>query len=375
MQENRRRVFDAAELVVVKVGSYVLTRGKGTLNIAQFQSLASQIQGLYDKDKRVILVSSGAIAAGSPKLGLERPLKTLSEQQAAAAVGQSKLMATYEQAFAEFQRPVAQLLLTHEDLADKKRYANVRRTLEVLMRSGVLPIINENDTVATEEIKFGDNDVLASSIAILTSADLMVLMTDVDGLYDKDPKKNSDARRISVIESPSQMPKVTLSGPGLVGKGGMESKIRCAMNCATAGVNAAIVDGIQPQCLIRLVSGEDVGTLVLARPKKLKGKRRWVGHGAKGRGALVLDDGALLAILSGKKSLLPSGILHVEGEFCAGSVVYCADKSGKRIAKGISAYGSEEILLIKGKRSNEIEGILGHKGYEEVIHRDDLVVG
>jgi len=368
----RIKWIQEARRIVVKVGSYVLTLGKGIIDPSQVQSIADQVEEILSMQRKAILVSSGAIATGASRLRLNRPLSNLPEQQAAAAIGQARLMNMYEKAFQAYHREIAQLLLTHEDLADRHRFANVDHTLHVLLKAGVLPIVNENDTVATDEIKFGDNDVLATSIATLTSADLLVLMTDVDGLYETDPKKNKEAQRISIVTHPDQLLSINLQGKGY-GRGGMESKICSARQAAENGVASLILGGCQKHSLVRAMNGENIGTLVVPYGKRLRGRRRWVGSGAKAKGTLILDDGACCAIKERGKSLLPSGILNVEGTFLSGDVVYCVSHEGKRIAKGLSNYSSLEIEAIRGKKCNECENILQYKGYDEVIHRDHMV--
>jgi len=369
----RDQFIKPAKRIVVKVGSFVLTQGKANISEKQLRSIASQVHVLLSEGKEVILVSSGAIAAGKSSLGLGGSLSTLPEQQAAAAVGQSKLMGQYGNAFVRYEREIAQLLLTHEDLADRHRFANVDHTLHVLLASGILPIVNENDTVATEEIKFGDNDVLATSMSVMTAADLLVLMTDVDALYERDPKQDKDARPVSLVVNPEDLNKIDVKGKGH-GRGGMSSKIRSARQAAENGVAAVIINGCKPKTLVRLMKGEEIGTLVVPSGKRLRGKKRWVGYGARGKGLLYLDPGACNALRSRGKSLLPSGVIEVEGEFGSGDVVYCVDPEGSKMAKGVSNYSSFEVDAIKGKRSRDIEGSLGYKGYDEVIHRDHLVL-
>jgi len=369
----RDRLIKQAKRIVVKVGSFVLTQGKDRISSSQVESIASQVYEVLSSGRQIILVSSGAIAAGTPRLGLRGALTNLPQQQAAAAVGQSKLMGLYGNAFSKYGTEIAQLLLTHDDLADRHRFANVDHTLHVLLASGILPIVNENDTVATEEIKFGDNDVLATSMAVLTSADLLILMTDVDALYERDPKRHQDARPVSMVLDPNELMGFNVEGKGH-GRGGMASKIRSAKQAAENGVAAAIINGCKPDTLRRLMNGEDIGTLVVCRGKRLRGRRRWVGYGARGKGVLFLDEGACHALRSRGKSLLPSGVVRVEGEFQAGDVVYCADLEGTRLAKGVINYSSLEVKRIKGRNTKEIEGILGYKGYDEVMHRDHLVL-
>ncbi|MEW5725344.1 MAG: glutamate 5-kinase [Thermodesulfobacteriota bacterium] len=373
--EQRKKWLAGAKRIVVKVGSGVLTAGGG-LDNRRVGSLARQISDLKNQRREVILVSSGAIASGFKKIGLSERPRTITQQQACAAVGQAGLMLTYEKAFARYGYKVAQILLTADDLAHRRRFLNARNTLATLLEWGIIPIINENDTVVAAEIKFGDNDTVAGLVTLLIEADLFINLTDLDGLYDRDPRRDPKARFISLVESVNPKIETMASAiPGALGAGGMFTKVRAARRVCRQGVPAVIANGKKNGVLRRLIEGRPEGTLFLPRPKQLRGRKHWIAFTAKPRGRLTIDDGAKKALLRNGKSLLPSGIVEVQDNFHMGDSVNILDLSGELVAVGLSNYSSEELRLIVGCHSRDIESRLGYKHTDEVIHRDNLVVG
>jgi glutamate 5-kinase len=368
------RDLSGIKRLVVKVGSGVLTRDAG-LNLGVIASLARQISAQMSLEREVILVSSGAVASGMKKIGLTRRPEKMPEKQAAAAIGQAGLILEYERAFAQYGINVAQILLTDNDLSNRKRFLNARNTMNTLLSWDVLPIINENDTVAVEEIKFGDNDSLSARVALLLEADLLINLTDIDGLYDKDPRTNPDAQRIPVLDKiGKQIESLASEIPGAVGTGGMLTKIRAARKVTTAGIPMVIASGLDDSVLADLFEGKDKGTFFSPRNERLASRKSWIAFNAKPSGVLVVDDGACSAILAGGKSLLPSGIKQVQGEFPMGSPVQIRDMKDHVIAMGLVNYSSPDIDAIKGLKTSQIKECLGHKEYDEVIHRDNLAV-
>ncbi|MFP3928964.1 MAG: glutamate 5-kinase, partial [Desulfobacteraceae bacterium] len=323
----------------------------------------------------VILVSSGAIAAGLRKVGFIRRPESVSQQQAMAAVGQSSLMQAWEQVFSRRGRTVGQILLTRDDLTHRRRYLNARNTIFTLLGWGVVPVINENDTVVVEEIKFGDNDNLSAMVTNLTEAHLLVNLTDISGLYDKDPRVHGDARLIKVVDKVSRdIVKYAGSIPGFLGTGGMASKIRAAEKVALGGVPTVIAGGREPGVLVRILKGEEEGTLFLPHDVPLRSRKHWIAFTKAPRGSLVVDEGAARAVTENGKSLLPSGIVEVRGRFSLGDKVSVLDRAGHELAVGMVNYHSGDIRKIMGLRSERIEEVLGFKHDEEIIHRDNLVV-
>ncbi len=366
-----------AQKIVVKVGTSTLTHKNGKLNLEQIEKLVRQLSDLRNQGKDVVLVSSGAIGAGMGKLNLEERPKTIPEKQAVAAIGQGILLHIYEKMFAEYGQATAQLLLTKADLEHRQRFLNGRNTLLTLLRFGVIPIVNENDTVAFEEIKFGDNDTLAALVGTLIDADLVILLTDIDGFYDGDPRKNKKAKRISVVETIDEQVEGQAGSVGSkFGSGGMATKITAASIAVNAGIPLMIAHGAEEHIIRRLTSGEDVGTLFL--PLELKQgmkphlRKKWIAFSSHVDGKIVVDDGAKEVLIHKGKSLLPSGIVAVEGNFTAGDVVAIVDIHGKEFARGITNYGGLELNRIKGQKSKDICPILGYKDFDEVIHRDNL---
>lgn len=355
--------------LVVKVGSGVLSRGGERLAPGIIKRLAGEIAAYRRAGGEAVVVSSGAILAGRETLGLRERPKTTSLKQAAAAVGQTRLMRAWEEAFQRERLITGQVLLTREDLRQRERYENARHTLEEMIHLGVVPVVNENDTVAVEEIKFGDNDVLSALVAGLCSADLLILLTDQEGLYDDDPRHNPQARLIPVVEG-SAAAKIGKAGPS--GTGGMASKVNAARMAASGGIPAVIANGFTAGVIAEAAAGRPVGTL-FAPQKSIKGSRQhWLAYASKPQGQVLVDAGARAALLGGK-SLLPSGIKEVEGHFRAGEVISLIE-GGREFARGLSNYASGELEKIKGLKSAQAAEALGRKAPAEAIHRDNMVV-
>ncbi len=361
--------------IVIKIGSNIITDAAKGLDLTTINSIASDISAIATEGNEMVIVSSGAVAAGMRKLGLKSRPVEIRLKQAAAAAGQSNLMWAYERSFFDFGKNVAQVLLTREDFADRKRYINARNTMLTLLSYNIIPVINENDTVATDEIRFGDNDNLAALVAISIDADKFFILSDVDGLYDDDPRKNKHARLISCVESITpEIERIAGATGSMVGTGGMYSKVKAAQKAALHGIAVYIMNGKRPGLLLAAVQGHHHGTLVKPFTEKIPQRKKWIAHSSKAKGSLTLDDGAVRALVTGGRSLLPSGIVAVDGPFEIGDAVYCITSDGKRIAKGLVNYGSEDLRKILGKKTTEIEDILGYKYSDEAIHRDNLVI-
>lgn len=374
MKNNRKSIFNNAKRLVVKVGSNVLTEDHG-LNLKAIRSISRQICRLIDSGLEVILISSGAMASGVKKVGLDKRPDEIPKRQAIAAVGQAGLIMEYEKAFARYHKKVAQILLTGDDLNNRIRYLNARNTLCMLLSWQVVPIINENDTVMIEEIQFGDNDNLAAMITLLMDADILVNLTDIDGLYTKNPRKYPDAELIPLVSTIREnIVKVAGDIPGPLGTGGMLSKINAARKVTASGIPMVIANGGKPDILIKLFSGKEIGTFFVSKKKKLKSRKCWIAFTLKPKGAIRIDDGAAAAILNRGKSLLPSGIVHVEGEFNVGAPVEFKNGDNETLGTGLVNYNSADIRKIMGFKSSQIKKILGHKPYDDVIHRDNLAI-
>ncbi len=371
---DRKEWFGHVHRLVIKIGSAVLTGPRG-LDRVMVHRLSDQIAELKARDLQVLVVSSGAVASGVRKIGLSERPHAIPQKQATAAVGQSILMQAWEEAFDKYEQLVAQVLLTGEDLAHRHRYLNARNTLETLLDWRIIPIINENDTVAVEEIKFGDNDQLSIMIATLVGADLVVCLTDTEGLYDCDPRGNSNACLINVVNRvDSKIMACATPQPGAVGTGGMMSKLLAARKAISAGIPMIIAPGRERDVLLRIFEGETLGTLFLPRKRLYHGRRLWLANISKPAGALVIDKGAVAALRNGGKSLLSIGIREVRGNFGVGAPVRCVDESGKVIGVGLSNYKSGELELIRGHHSEDIERLIGYKHSDEVIHRNNFVL-
>jgi len=361
--------------VVAKVGSALVTNGGAGIDRSAIARWASDVAALRERGVEVIFVSSGAVAEGMARLGWSERPKLVSELQAAAAVGQMGLVNVYEQAFSAHGLQTAQILLTHEDLADRKRYLNARSTLLSLLNHGVVPIINENDTVTTDEIKFGDNDTLGALVANLCDAQLLVLLTDQRGLYTADPRLDPDAQFVSVGRADDVQYQAMAGGTGTgISRGGMLTKILAARRAANTGVHTVIASGREPDVLQRLIGGEPIGTLLHAPESSLGKRKSWMRDHLQLRGRVTLDAGATRALTQGGRSLLPVGVIAVNGEFERGEVIACVDEHGRELARGLTNYSSSETLRIMRKPSSEIEAVLGYVDDDELIHRDNLVV-
>jgi glutamate 5-kinase len=365
-----------AKSVIIKVGSKVLLNADGEPNIEHITHLVEQIAYLHRNDRHVAFVTSGAIGAGMQRLGLKKRPTDLAMLQAAAAVGQVRLMRAYEDLFGRFNCSVAQILLTHDDLKDRKRHLNIKRTINTLWESGVIPIINENDTVSVDEIKFGDNDVLASMLAMLLEVKALILLTTSPGFMVVNEKGEKERLPQILKLTPEILCHIEKHKAGL-SLGGMESKIMAAANMNHVGGVAIIAPGMEPDILYQIFSGENVGTLVgnpSAQKKYMPGRKRWIAFYNHALGAIKVDDGAKSAILNNGKSLLAIGVRAVDGSFLPGAVVDLVDLSGQTFAKGISEYNSLDLARIMGQESQKVKTILGHNSLSEVIHRDNLVV-
>ncbi|MBW1829241.1 MAG: glutamate 5-kinase [Deltaproteobacteria bacterium] len=370
----RKELLKSVKRVVVKVGSGVLTAADG-LNMTIINELATAICHIEQKGVEVILVSSGAIASGLKKIGFSTRPKSVCQQQAMAAAGQSSLMMAYEEAFGHHGKKVAQILLTRDDLNHRGRYLNARNTIFTLLSWNVIPIINENDTVVVDEIKFGDNDNLSAMVTNLTEANLLVNLTNIDGLFNKDPRTNKDAQLIRIVEKVDRtLKRYASSIPGFLGTGGMASKISAANKVSLGGIPTIIANGLNSGILAKIFSGDEEGTLFLPQQTSLCKRKHWIVFTKSPKGALVVDSGAETAILKNGKSLLPSGIRDVNGRFSIGDSVQLKSEFGTEIAVGMTNYDSSDIKRIAGKKTSEIELILGFKYGDEVIHRDNLVL-
>ncbi len=372
---DRRGAIAGGRRLVVKVGSAVLAGGGNGLHRPTIRRLAAELTALRRAGREVILVSSGAILAGRAALGLgERP-RTIALKQAAAAGGQSHLIRAYEDAFQPHGQRVAQILLTREDLRHRGRYLNARNTLLTLLALEVIPIINENDTVAVEEIKFGDNDALSALVANLLTADLLVILTDTDGLFTADPRRDPRARLVREVALGAGEARLWAgeSGTG-VGTGGMSSKVEAAGLAGASGTPTIVANGLVEGTLGRLLAGEQVGTYFAPRPGRLTSRKRWLAYATHPRGVIVVDAGAKAALVRGGKSLLPSGIVGARRDFGTGDVVSLVDGEGREFGRGLTNYAAEEVERIKGLKTGQIEGALGYKYSDEVVHRDNLVI-
>jgi glutamate 5-kinase len=374
MTSIRKSTLQHVKKVIIKIGSAVLTGTEG-LDLQIIEQLVDEIAELTKKGYQIVVVTSGAIASGKHRMGISGPLKSMPQKQAAAAIGQSRLMRVYSNAFGKHGIYVAQILLTMSDLTDRKRFLNVRNTLSMLTEWGVIAVINENDSVAVDEIKFGDNDHLAAMIANITEAHLLINLTSTEGLFDKNPALSKNAKVISLVkEITDEIEAAATAETTAVGMCGMKSKVIAARKVTTFGIPCIIAPGKEKGILQAVISGKDKGTLFLPMSEHLTSRKCWIAFTLRSRGKLILDDGARTAIVEHGKSLLPSGIIGVEGNFDVGDPVTCIDQNGMTLAKGLVNYGSQEILKIMGLKSSKIEQVLGHKDYDEVIHRDNMAV-
>lgn len=374
--EASREALKKAKRIVIKVGTSTITYANGKRNFSQIDRLAREISDLQNQGKEMILVTSGAVAVGVDRMGLPGKPKTIPGKQAAAAVGQGVLMHTYEKFFADYGQIVAQVLITKTEAIDRHRYTNTRNTFMELMRQRVIPIVNENDVVALDELKIGDNDNMSALVAGIVDADLVIILSDVDGLYTANPQTHPDA--VIVPEVTEITPEIEASAGGVGsarGTGGMATKIQAAKAATSSGIHLVIAGGTEKNAITRVLQGEELGTLFVSRENRLQFRKRWLAFGAKIAGSIVVDDGCAKAIRkAGGCSILPAGVFAVQGEFLPGSTVSVIDKDAHELARGLVHYSSAELEQIKGCNSGEIANILGHKNFDEVIHRDDLVI-
>jgi len=368
-----RDEFKKSKRIVIKVGTSTLTHPNGKLNFNRINHLVREISDLHNREYEVVLVSSGAIGTGANRMGMKAVPRTLPEKQALAAIGQGALLHMYEKFFAEYNKVVAQVLLTREDLDERIRYLNATNTLLAILGFGVIPIINENDTVVVEEIRFGDNDTLSSMVAGIVDADLLIILSDVDGLYDCDPRLNPDARLQSEVHEITEDQEARSTTRGFAfSSGGMFTKLKAARICMAAGIPMVIANSDRENVISRIVAGENLGTVFVPRQEKMHAREKWIAFGTVLHGSITVDDGARNALIKKGKSLLPSGIQKVDGDFIRGEVVALLGQDGNEIARGIVNYDAAETRAIAGKKSLEITKILGEKDYDEVIHRNNL---
>ncbi|GAB1260667.1 glutamate 5-kinase [Aurantivibrio plasticivorans] len=359
---------------VIKIGSALLTNNGQGLDVNAINVWSEQIAGLLKKDIEVVLVSSGAVAAGMTRLGWHQRPTAIHDLQAAAAVGQMGLVQTYEQAFQRFGYHTAQVLVDNDDLSDRQRYLNARSTLLTLLNLNVVPIVNENDTVVTDEIRFGDNDTLGALIANLVDAHKLVILTDQDGLFEEDPRNNPNAKLVQEASVDDARLTAMASDGGALGRGGMITKVRAAKLAARSGADTVIVGGKIDDVISRLAVGESLGTLLKANQQPQAARKRWLAGQLQTRGTITIDDGAVNALRKQGVSLLPVGVKQVDGVFRRGELVRCVSTTGKEIARGLVNYSSEEASKILGSTSDQIEEALGYRDDEELIHRDNLVL-
>jgi glutamate 5-kinase len=375
MKKNpRKQLFKKVKRVVIKIGSNVIAPSEGALSPLIVQNLVDQIAVLVRSGLQVVIVSSGAIASGLKRLELKESPQSISLKQALAAIGQSHLIWTYEKYFNRKHLKVAQVLLTHEDLSNRERYLNARNTLFSLLNYGVIPIINENDTISAEEIKFGDNDTLSALTAHMIEADLLIILSDVDGLYTVNPREDSSGTLISTVEKITpEIEKLAGKKKSKTGKGGMVTKIEAAKKATASGAMAVIVNGREKNIIKKVLKGEEVGTVFMPI-SRLKSRKHWITYTLKPKGTVRVDSGAEKALIKDGKSLLPSGIIEIEGNFKLGDPVNIADANGKEFARGLVNFDKKDLMKIKGCHTRDIEKTLGYKHFEEVVHRNNLVL-
>jgi glutamate 5-kinase len=374
-KDIRRRVLGGVKRIVVKVGSSILASVERGLHHEAFSHLTKEISDLKRQGYEIVLVSSGAIAAGMEKLGYKTRPQAITQKQATAAVGQTRLMNIYENYFSRYQQMVAQVLLTHDDLSHRRRFLNARNTLLTLLELGIIPIINENDTVVVDEIKFGDNDNLSALITNLVAADLLIILTDIEGLCDSDPRVNPNARCIPLVEDiDGNIEGIVEETKSEMSVGGMISKIQAAKKASRFGIPTVVARGTRDGILHQILKGKEIGTLILSKGEALSSRKHWIAFNPKPKGDVIVDDGAKKAIIQKGKSLLPSGVVKIRGVFNRGDLITCIGPRGKEFARGLVNYSAAELEKIKGLRSVQIESTLGYKYSDEVIHRDDLVV-
>ena len=370
-----RTQLQAARRIVVKVGTSTLTHPNGKLNFSRIEGLVRELADAVNAGKQILLVSSGAVGAGMDRLGWKEKPKTIPEKQAAAAVGQGILMHTYEKLFAEYGQVVAQVLLTREDSVNRRRYANSRNTLLTLLNIGVIPIINENDAVSIDELKIGDNDTLSANVAAIVDADVLIILSDVEGVYSANPQTDPQARLLPEIADVTPEVEAMCGGAGTMrGTGGMLTKMAAARMAMNSGIVMVIASGGRDGAVQSVLAGKPIGTLFPPRQNRLQFRKRWLAFGARIKGRLKVDKGCAQALLSNGSSLLAAGVKEVEGNFEQGSTVSILNPEGWEIARGLVNYSTDDVRKIMGAHTHEIAEILGHKPYDEVVHRDNLVL-
>jgi glutamate 5-kinase len=370
-----RQTISNAKRLVIKVGSALLTNDGAGIDRQAIDAWVEQIAKLLSAGKEVVLVSSGAVAEGLVRLGIDTRPESIHMLQSAAAVGQMGLIQTYETSFRRFERQTAQILLDHDDMANRERYLNARSVIQTLMELNVVPIVNENDTVVTDEIRFGDNDRLAALVANLIDADVLLILTDKDGMYDANPDENKDAQLITqALASDSNLDALAGSSNGALGRGGMQTKLEAARLASRSGCNTVIAGGRNQDILTRICEGENLGTLLQAGQTPIAARKQWLAGQLQVKGCLVLDDGAAQVLRQQGRSLLAVGVIKVSGTFTRGELVSCEDSSGQEVARGLANYNADETRLIQGKSTEEIATILGYCDDDELIHRDNMVI-
>ena len=370
-----RQTISNAKRLVIKVGSALLTNDGAGIDRQAIDAWVEQIAKLLSAGKEVVLVSSGAVAEGLVRLGIDTRPESIHMLQSAAAVGQMGLIQTYETSFRRFDRQTAQILLDHDDMANRERYLNARSVIQTLMELNVVPIVNENDTVVTDEIRFGDNDRLAALVANLIDADALLILTDKDGMFDANPDENKDSQLITqALASDSSLDALAGSSNGALGRGGMQTKLEAARLASRSGCNTVIAGGRNQDILTRICEGENLGTLLQAGQTPIAARKQWLAGQLQVKGRLVLDDGAAKVLRQQGRSLLAVGVIQVSGEFTRGELVSCEDSSGQEVARGLVNYNADETRLIQGKSTEEIATILGYCDDDELIHRDNMVV-
>ncbi len=371
---NNRHKLQQARRWVVKIGSALLTANGQGLDQQAMRSWVEQMVALAQQGIELILVSSGAVAEGMVRMGISHRPDSLHDLQACAAIGQMGLVQAYESHFREFNCKTAQILLTHEDLSDRQRYLNARSTLTALINWKVIPVINENDTVATDEIRFGDNDTLAALVANLVDAEALIILTDQEGMFDRDPRHDATATLLPEVRAMDESLFAMAGGGGVLGRGGMITKVRAARFAARSGCATVIASGRSPNILQRLAAGESLGTLLLPDDDRLTARKQWLAAHLQTAGRVVLDKGAVRALIEQGRSLLPVGVKAVEGEFLRGEAVACVDEAGKQLAVGLVNYNAEEARQIIGLSSLQIADVLGYMSDEELMHRDNIAI-
>tara|TARA_B100000945_G_scaffold139717_1_gene111905 strand:- start:2083 stop:3240 length:1158 start_codon:yes stop_codon:yes gene_type:complete len=375
MKEIRENYLNKVKRVIIKIGSKALSNGKDKISRRIIQNLTISIHELRKRDIEVILITSGAILAGNEYLNINVKNTNIIKKQVLSSLGQIKLMTIYSEFFQEKNILVSQLLLTNDIFQDRKRFLNARATILELLKMNIIPIVNENDTVSIDEIMFGDNDILASKVASMVDAEFLILLTDIDGLYNGNPKKNKNAKLINLISEKEFDSKILSDTDDKISAGGMTSKIYAALNVSKFGIPTIIANGMKKNIINNIFSYKDIGTMIVPSDKFVKNRKKWIGIGLKTSGKIFIDDGAASAIIHKGKSLLPSGIKKVQGTFEKGQqVVIINDSNSENIAKGLISYSSNELNKIIGKKSSQIESILGYKYSDEIIHRDNLII-